>query len=249
VILCLDAGNSCLKWGIADAAEWQVRGELPWTELAQLRQIIVRWQPLHAYLASVVGPVREGALKKALANTPLTRFTGLSNFPSITNGYTKPETLGADRWCALIAARQMEKLPCLVAILGTATTMDALDGEGNFLGGMILPGVNMMKTALAKGTANLPLVQNETRDTPHDSPLFPTDTDNAILGGCLEAQAGAIERAFARLPNAARCIISGGAAPLITPRLSHLPLQLVPQLVLEGVLLLANAESRDRAST
>jgi len=246
VILCLDAGNSCLKWGIVAASDWQVRGELAWTELAKLRQILVRWQPSHVYLASVIGAVREAALAKAIGNIPITRFTGASAFPGVNNGYAKPATLGADRWCALIGARQMEKRPCLVVMLGTATTLDTLDGDGNFLGGMILPGFTMMKEALAKGTANLPVAQSEREALPDDMPLFPTDTESAITGGCLEAQAGAIERAFMRLPDAALCLVSGGAAPILASRLSRLPVQAVPQLVLEGVRLLAFAEQDNR---
>jgi type III pantothenate kinase len=249
VILCLDAGNSCLKWGVADrSAEysadhsgWREQGELVWTELARLRQILLRWKPSRAYLASVVDAAREAELAKEM-DIPVTRFTSSSAVLGVQNGYAKPETLGIDRWCALIGARRMEKRPCLVVMLGTATTLDALDGDGNFLGGMILPGFAMMKSALAKGTANLPLLKPLQKPLPDDMPLFPVDTENAMINGCLEAQAGAIERAFARLPGAASCLVSGGAAPYLMPRLSRLPARAVPKLVLEGVRLLALAE-------
>jgi type III pantothenate kinase len=242
VILCLDAGNSCLKWGITDASGWQARGQLVWAQLSSLRRALALWHPTRGYLASVVGATREGALTRMVGNIPLTRLTSGSAALEVTNGYGEPETLGIDRWCALIGARHLEKRPCLVVMLGTATTVDALDGEGNFLGGMILPGFAMMRDALAKGTANLPMVEATQETLPDEMPRFPTDTESAIINGCLEAKAGVIERAFKRLPDAACCFVSGGSASHLVPRLTHLPVEAVPQLALEGVRLLALAD-------
>jgi len=241
VILCLDAGNSCLKWGIADPSGWQARGQLAWADLSGLRRAFAHYLPSQAYLASVVGATREAALIRTISDIPATRLTSVSAALGVKNGYGKPETLGVDRWCALVGARHLEKKPCLVVMLGTATTLDALDHAGNFLGGMILPGFAMMRSALAKGTANLPLVEVAHTGLPDALSLFPTDTENAIIQGCLEAQAGAIERAFTRLPDASCCFISGGAASHLLPRLTHLPIKAVPQLALEGVRLLALA--------
>ncbi|MCL2074951.1 MAG: type III pantothenate kinase [Betaproteobacteria bacterium] len=244
--LCLDAGNSCLKWGVADNSGWLAQGKLAWTELANAHQTLSRWKFSHAYMASVIGAVREAALAKAIGGIPIVRFTGATEFPGIRNGYAKPETLGADRWCALIGARHVEKRPCLVVMLGTATTLDALDGDGNFPGGMILPGLAMMRDALANGTANLPMTPFAEEPVLEDINMFPTDTENAIINGCLEAQAGAIERAFRRHKGASICLVSGGAAPLLVPMLSSLPVQVVPQLVLEGVRLLAAKDNLNK---
>ncbi|GHU16801.1 type III pantothenate kinase [Betaproteobacteria bacterium] len=237
MLLCLDAGNSRLKWGIAHATGWHAQGALEWRRLAELGEILATAQatPHVALLASVADIERETALQDILAchypDLTLTRLSAAAAAAGVKNGYARPETLGIDRWCALIGARRLETRPCLVVTAGTATTIDSLDAAGNFVGGLILPGLNMMQTALAKGTARLPQTAGAYAD-------FPRDTAAAIVSGCLEAHIGAIERAFHRLPNAACCFLSGGAAPQLEPLL-NLPLRHAHGLVLEGVRVLA----------
>jgi type III pantothenate kinase len=234
--LCLDAGNSRLKWGLAKASGWYAQGALEWRRLMELEAVLLAAPvtPRAAFLASVVDAEREAALTAILIRhheMPLTRLNATAVAAGVKNGYHRPEALGVDRWCALIGARQLERRPCLVVTAGTATTIDSLDGEGNFLGGMILPGLAMMQTALAQGTARLSQTEGRHAD-------FPRDTADAITTGCLEAQAGAVERAFRRLSNAACCLLSGGAAPCLAPWL-NLPVRHVHGLALEGVRVLA----------
>ncbi|MDR3351834.1 MAG: type III pantothenate kinase [Zoogloeaceae bacterium] len=229
---CFDAGNSRLKWGLADAGGWRGQGWAEWSRLDRLAAQIHTWPALRENLwVSVAHPELEARLLALLAavlpDVPLRRIHATAQAGGVTNGYSAPATLGADRWCALIGARALERRACLVVMAGTATTVDSLDAAGNFLGGMILPGIQMMKESLARGTARLPLADGAPAP-------FPRDTQSAIATGCLEAQAGAIERAFSRLPDAACCILSGGATPLLAPRLS-LPLLQRPNLVLEGM--------------
>ena len=70
----------------------------------------------------------------------------------VRNLYQPPVQLGSDRWAALIAAWQQEHTSCLVVNCGTATTLDALSAQGEYLGGLILPGVSMMQKSLVTGT-------------------------------------------------------------------------------------------------
>jgi type III pantothenate kinase len=123
----------------------------------------------------------------------------------------------------------------VVATCGTATTIDAVSVDGDFIGGMILPGLGLMASSLAKNTAQLPEVAL------HISSLqpFADHTDAAIVSGCLAAQAGAIERAVAAHaqmhPEAGvSCILAGGAADLVAPHLS-IAHQRVDNLVLVGL--------------
>ncbi len=122
-------------------------------------------------------------------------------------------------------------------LAGTATTIDFLDANGVFRGGLILPGLALMRHSLASGTAGLPLAQG----THHPLPL---DTDDAIVSGALEATAGAIERMARHLSadvhgDAAAqqlsCLLSGGAAGALLPHLD-LPTRHIEHLVLEGLL-------------
>lgn len=157
----------------------------------------------------------------------------------VRNGYDYPHRLGADRWVALVGARQRalaggKPCPALVVMVGTAVTVDALDAEGRFLGGLILPGFGLMLKALEMGTAGLRVPTGEVVD-------FPTNTSDALMSGGANAVAGAIERQFRRL--AARTgvepllLMAGGAAPKVAPTL-HLPVQVVDTLLFEGLLAL-----------
>ena len=94
---------------------------------------------------------------------------------------------------------------------------------------MILPGLALMAAALARNTAQLPQVAPGAAPPP----LFGDNTDDAIVSGCLSAQAGAIERAVAG-HGATSCILSGGAAPYIGPalKIGH---RMVDNIVLVGL--------------
>ena len=122
--------------------------------------------------------------------------------------------------------------PCLVVAAGTATTADVLRGDGTFLGGVILPGLDLMKRSLAENTADLPLARGRFSEAPRN-------TADAIESGCLLAQAGAIERAFRAMEPGAACVLGGGAAARIASHLS-IPVRLVDNLVLEGLVRIAN---------
>jgi type III pantothenate kinase len=117
----------------------------------------------------------------------------------------------------------------LIVTCGTATTIDAISADGVFTGGMILPGLRLMAAALHRHTAQLPAVAERM----HASDAFADNTEDAIVLGCLSAQAGAIERARSRLPQA-RCIISGGAGRMVAPFLDG-PSTWVDNLVLLGL--------------
>jgi type III pantothenate kinase len=149
----------------------------------------------------------------------------------VVNLYEDAARLGVDRWCALLGARSLTSAPCVVVMAGTATTIDSLDGDGCFRGGFILPGFDLMRRSLAQDTAALPLADGTYS-------AWPRCTDDAITSGCIEAQAGAIERAVARLGNGAACLLSGGAAGVIGEHLG-ITHRRVDNLVLEGLLRLA----------
>jgi type III pantothenate kinase len=130
----------------------------------------------------------------------------------------------------MLGARAKTPGACLVVCAGTATTVDWLDAAGNFRGGLILPGLRLMCAALARNTAQLPDAEGEYRGEPRN-------TMDAIVSGCLHAQAGAIERMFARVSaeGEALCLLTGGAAYRIAPCLG-IPFRTEEMLVLDGLL-------------
>ena len=94
---------------------------------------------------------------------------------------------------------------------------------------MILPGLGLMASSLARNTAQLPQIAQDGK-LPEG---FADNTDDAILSGILAAQSGAIEHACA-VHKAAECILSGGAAPFIAPMLK-VPYRIVDNIVLIGL--------------
>ncbi|GAB4042857.1 MAG: type III pantothenate kinase [Rubrivivax sp.] len=159
----------------------------------------------------------------------------------VGNGYDHPGRLGADRWAALIGARQRvlaevgpggAPRPALVVMVGTAVTVDALDAEGRFLGGLILPGFGLMLRALEQGTAGLKVPTGEVVD-------FPTNTSDALMSGGSSAIAGAIERQhrklLARTGAEPLLYMTGGAAVKLAP-ITELHFEMVDSLIFDGLL-------------
>ena len=231
MIVCLDSGNTRIKWGVHDGAGWLAQGAVAHAEVASLSELLARWpQPERVMLANVAGPEAARRIRLHLAGwqSSIHEVKSAASACGVTNLYNIPERLGVDRWCALIGARALTAGPVVVVMAGTATTIDTLDADGRFLGGDILPGVGLMLHSLAHGTADLPLADGRYF-------AYPRCTADAIVSGVIEAQAGAIERAHARLPGgAAGCFLSGGYAGRIAPHLV-IPYCLVDNLPLEGL--------------
>ncbi len=232
MILAIDCGNTRLKWGVHDGAVWRAQGSLDYAGLPGLANLL-RCQPRagKAIVANVAGPQVAKAVSAAMdaLGIALLWVESQSAQYGVHNLYDLPEQLGVDRWSALIGARALHRQACLVVCAGTATTVDVLDAEGNFQGGLILPGVELMYRALASNTAQLPLADGRFA-------VLPRNTMDAIVSGCLHAQAGAIERMFEQVAAdpGARCLVSGGAAGQFF-ELLRLPKSKVDNLVLEGL--------------
>jgi type III pantothenate kinase len=234
MILCIDSGNSRIKWGWHDGVGWREQGVVDQADVARLAALVAGTAaPDRVMLANVAGPDVAAAIHAALSpwQARITEVRSAAHGGGVTNGYDDPARLGVDRWCALVGARALGGGPCLVVMAGTATTIDALAADGSFIGGMILPGLDLMRRALARDTAALPLAAG-------DHAEWPRRTEDAITSGCLEAQLGAIERAWTRLPGARECLLAGGAAEALAPHLG-MPHRRVPLLVLEGLRRLA----------
>ena len=155
----------------------------------------------------------------------------------VTNGYDHPARLGADRWVAMIGARHRlisrgVHKPCVVVMVGTAVTVEAIDAKGRFLGGIILPGHGIMLRALESGTAGLHVPTGEVCD-------FPTNTSDALTSGGTFAIAGAVQRMVDNVTRhcgqAPECIMTGGAGWKMAPSMS-VNVELVESLIFDGLL-------------
>jgi type III pantothenate kinase len=243
MILVLDCGNSRLKWALAGPHGWVAQGNIPNQEIGTLA--LRDWQNLQRP-TRVVGVNVAGEATRVRVEAQLVRWRvapewliAAEEAGGVYNRYARPSQLGADRWASLVAARRRladELFPssCVVVNAGTAVTVDALDSEGVFRGGIILPGLNLMLHALAENAAALRVPPGHYHD-------FPINTADALASGAMQAVCGAIEQMRRRLDAEGplpRAFLSGGAAADIAPHLTA-PVEVVDNLVLEGVLALA----------
>ncbi len=157
----------------------------------------------------------------------------------VHNGYEHPGRLGTDRFVAQVGARHLvldrgPARPVLVVMVGTAVTVDAVDAEGRFLGGLILPGHGIMLRALEGGTAGLRVPTGEVRD-------FPANTSDALTSGGTYAITGAIERLhrhlWARSGEKPLTLMTGGAGWKVAPWLD-VEHELIDTLIFDGLLAL-----------
>lgn len=249
MLLLVDSGNTRVKWAVVpDAARgagvlgaWQAHGMVEHGKLAELAEAWQQWDVVRVLASNVAGDRVRDAIEQVLLRAfgmqplPVAWFKSVPQLAGVCNGYRDPGQLGCDRFASAIGAHALFPGEALiVATCGTATTVDAVTADGRFLGGMILPGLGLMATALARNTAQLPQVAESLAVTDP----FADHTDAAIVSGCLAAQAGAIERAVAahqkRQGAPVRCVLAGGAAQYIAPHVG-LPTTPVENLVLIGL--------------
>jgi type III pantothenate kinase len=239
-VLLIDVGNTRIKWRAVDARQGfapdDATGSATPDRVAELETL---WRPLvldGAWMANVAGATRALLVEERLPRGTIVHRVGAQSvLAGVTNGYREPEKLGADRWCALVGARALfPSEPVVIASFGTASTIDLLDADGTFAGGVILPGFELMRSSLSAGTADLPLASGRYQ-------VLAQTTDDAITSGIAHAQAGALER-FLRLtdagaqlgPGVRRVLLSGGHAPEVLPLLPF-PATIVDNLVLRGL--------------
>ena len=235
-LLCVDCGNTRLKWGLWRDGRWCAQDVLPLAAVGRLADVLPS-PPRRIVACNVAGAAvrAEVAAVAARYGASLSWIDAQASQCGVTSRYEDPRQLGADRWAALIGARALHGGACLVVNAGTATTIDVLDATGVFQGGLILPGLTLMRAALAGNTAGLPLARGAYS-------ALPRTTDVAIVSGALNATLGAIERMFRHVADAtdAVCLLAGGAAGDIEALLA-LPTRRVDDLVLEGLVRIAGA--------
>jgi type III pantothenate kinase len=263
MVLTIDAGNTKTKWALFDAsgnichqdaclnAEITTAKLLP--DTLDCNQIVI---------SNVAGAQHAEQLQQriSLYTATITWVTASKQAAEVVNNYATPASLGTDRWAALIAAWHLHHATCVVVNAGTATTIDAIihredagRSYGEFIGGMILPGIELMQTSLGAATAQLPktvaLADQKTVITP-----LANNTSDAIYSGAIHATLGAITQmlqAVEQQNQTPKLIISGGNASAIQQALTQQDstysaiehnkktVTIVDNLVLQGLYLLA----------
>jgi len=239
-LLAIDSGNTAIKWGLHDGLRWLEKGTILQSERKMLRHVLQQLPSFtSAIISNVAGRSASDDIRIQLDQWKIHQrwITAQTRQCGVHNSYALPEQLGCDRWAALIAAWHHLKRRCLVVNIGTAMTVDVLSDSGEFKGGIILPGPKLMQQALVTQTDGIRIAGYGKFQS------FPDNTEDAVFSGMIQALSGAIEKMYALIASnmgnyAPIIIISGGDASPVCNHI-HLPYQIMDNLVLEGLLVIA----------
>jgi type III pantothenate kinase len=245
--LLIDVGNTRLKWavvrdGVLSPQHAQQYDD--WSDNEFGAYVLGHAGRQPRVLVANVGGERVAALiDRALLKTWNIKAEFLqasARAGGIENAYPEPAKLGVDRWAAMIGAFAMTGGPVCVVSVGTAMTIDGVTATGRHVGGLIVPGPDLMITSLMRNTSDI-AVRAETGQT-RDS-LFADNTRGAIHQGAAHALAALVDRAMHTLEQSCgkrpSLVVTGGAVPGIEPLVAD-PMQQVPDLVLRGLAVLAD---------
>lgn len=233
MLLAIDAGNSNIKVALFDDYELRAQWRLTSSELDQLARM--NPEDVDAILIASVVPALNLTLTRISEDhfklTPLfvdhTTPTGLKIL------YDSPAELGADRIVDAVAAVEKYGAPCIVVDFGTATTFNAINGAGEFVGGAISPGLMTCSEALFARAAKLPRVKLE-----RPAKVIGASTTAAMQSGIYYGYAGlvdgVVEKMIAEMGETPRVIATGGLAHVIAPASRYITLT-DDTLTLEGL--------------
>jgi type III pantothenate kinase len=248
MILLLDIGNThthvALAAGrrVSRGQNWQTEEVRGGRALELIRTLVGPRRLRGACLCSVV-PAATQPIQEALQT--LAGFSALQLTPETIRGvgidYPKPATIGQDRLANAVAAKHRFGAPVLVVDFGTAVTFDVVDRAGNYIGGVIAPGLAAMTDYLHEKTALLPRIRiREPRSA------IGKDTEHAMLVGAVHGYRGLVrqiirevksELGARRLP----VVATGGYAGLMARGVTEIT-EVCPGLTLEGLRLTWEAQ-------
>ena len=237
--LLIDSGNSRLKWALLDHGVLQPGGSCDGGASLTADRLDQIWgglpAPRRVWVANVAGQETCAVLKSWVEAhwqvSPSFVCAKAEGF-GVINGYREPARLGVDRWLALVAARHHYPLPACIIDCGTALTLDVIDAKGRHQGGLICPGLDLMRLSLDQGTAAVKVDACQP-----ESGLLGDSTAAAVTLGAQKALLGLVERSVRELNerwSSLHLILTGGGATWLASCLS-LPVHLAPDLVLKGL--------------
>lgn len=258
MLLAIDAGNTNIVFAVWDGVTWRGQwrlatiGERTSDEYAAWLHQVMAWEGLSpadidsAVIASVV-PAALWHLRRLCSTRyrvePLVATAALDwGFRIRTDN---PNEVGADRLVNALAAGARFPRPLIVVDFGTATTFDVVDAAGDYIGGVIAPGINLSLEALHRAAAALPRVGVARPASVIGRSTVPA-MQSGIFWGYVGLIEGIVQRAAAELGASPTVIATGGLAPLFADGTSVIA-HIVPDLTLEGLVLLAERNARSTA--
>jgi type III pantothenate kinase len=234
--LLIDIGNSRLKWTLADANTLASVQSMDYRLPASWECLARDWQAMPEPALILIACVAssecfekvESFAKQIWPICSVHRVEVLADFANVKVAYANPKALGVDRWLTLLATQHYYAGNNCIVDCGTAMTLDLLKANGEHQGGLIIPGLQLMRASLNRATADLPLVSDMQLD------LVADNTESAIANGSIWAAVGLIETVM-RKSLFQQLILTGGAAKYLLDALDR-PAILDNGLVLRGML-------------
>ncbi|MGI6667986.1 MAG: type III pantothenate kinase [Acetivibrionales bacterium] len=228
MLLVANIGNTNMRFGIYEGrkllAHWKLSTNKEWTsdefgmhfvnffnynnlDISEVENIII---------ASVVPPIMysfENAIRKYLKKIPILVGPGIKT--GINIKYENPRELGADRIVSAVAAYEIYGGPVIVVDFGTATTFNAISSKGEFLGGVICPGIKISAEALYQRTAKLPKIDLTKHET-----VIARNTLASIQSGVFHGYVGQVNHLVNKIKKemkeeGIKVIATGGLARFI----------------------------------
>lgn len=250
MILLVDVGNTQTVFSVRNGdgyTSWRLntkRDEVPSTYRSFLTQCLkdvsLNLESIDAVMVASVVPPVDKVLRSFFKDdlyVPIEFVSALSDYLDMSILIDQPETLGADRVVNAVYAKEKCSLPCVIIDFGTATTFDVLDDRGNYVGGVIAPGVNLSMSALYQAAAKLPKI--EIRPV---QKVLAKNTVDAMNAGVFLGYASMIEGMIARLERdlgqSIQVIATGGLASLFESEIQRIDC-VEPDLTITGLDILA----------
>ena len=244
MLLC-DVGNTRLKWAYASEdgrlLEWGTAEHRGGGAGATFDTSLGSFVAVKRVVAcSVAAPAVNASLEACVRRRWSVAPEWMPAYPrgwGVECAYRAPETMGADRWAMLVAVRRRCPRGACVVSCGTAVTIDLIDARGRHLGGVIMPGVGLMRRALTANAALIAPTEGKVR-------LLPDNTPDAVATGTVLAAASTADRLFREFVEStgpgAQCVLCGGDAERVRALMTHETV-VAPRLVLEGLAIMACA--------
>ncbi len=237
-ILLIDNSNSYTKLAVSEGIVIGEPVKLPTPSLsvALLHQTLETLSFDATVLASVV-PAKAAVLREALGGRPLLEVQASLDL-GIGIDYPEPASIGADRLANAVAAAALAGFPSVVVDFGTALTFDILSKEGNYVGGVIAPGLEAMSDYLNQRTALLPRIA-----LAEPPGILGKSTQHAMLAGAVYGYRGLVKEILLQIQKSLnagadlKVLATGGYADLIAAGVPGVG-KVIPLLTLEGLRLI-----------
>ncbi len=251
-LLTVDIGNSNIKFGLFDGDSFKKNSidTYPLLSSSSYQELVKNFIANDKIDGSIISSVVSSKYTELFINV----LKSLSKGSPILVSHTmntglkvsvkEPQKLGTDRIVIAAAAYHYIKNPVAIIDFGTATTINVVDSNRRFLGGAIMPGINMMRHCLSEKTSELPIVELSNYSKP-----LGDDTKSSIISGILLGTAGAVNRIVDEIEKEIGCtlkvVITGGSANIVKNFLQRMDM-IEPDLSIKGLKILYERALNDR---